>query len=144
MPLASGGAKQKGSSGERELADLLALWGREVGINLNIERNLEQVRHGGADLTGIPNMEVEVKRVENGSINNWWRQVCAVSQKTGRWPLLAHRQNRKPWRFRTYVLAAIYDMHGQGITVPIVVDMELVSAKSWFQAFIQQHKDMIT
>lgn len=134
--------KQKGSGGEREVIALLTEWAAEAGVDLTLERNLEQVRHGGADIVGVPGMEVEVKRVESNAINSWWAQVLAASKKTGKWPLLAHRRNRQPWRFRTYVYAAIYPPDGgQGATVPIVADLDLQNAKAWFKLWVMQHKE---
>ena len=134
--------KAKGSGGEYEIIALLTSWAAEVGVELKLERNLEQVRKGGADINGIPNMEVEVKRVEANSINSWWAQVLEASRKTGRWPLLAHRRNRQPWRFRTYIRAAIYPERGYSASiVNIVADLELASAKVWFQEFVKREHE---
>lgn len=130
--------QRKGSSGERELAAILMGWSAEVGVYLEIERNLEQVRKGGADLNGVPAMEIEVKRREKLSIPSWWRQVCKASEQSGKWPVLAYRGNRQPWRFRTYVHAAIYPKEGHGVTVPIIADMDETSFKSWFQTWVKQ------
>ena len=97
MPLNS--PKQKGSKGEYEIIGLLTSWAAEVQVTLELERNLEQVRKGGSDVNGVPGLEIEVKRVEANGINQWWKQVCAASAKSGNRPLLCHRANRKPWQF---------------------------------------------
>lgn len=128
--------KQKGSGGEYEVIVLLTSWAREVGVSLDLQRNLEQVREGGADINGIVGMEVEVKRVENLVISAAWAQVCKACQKTGKHPLLIHRQNRKPWRIRTRVDSALH-IGGAWKLVPLIVNMDLDDAKRWFQAYIQ-------
>lgn len=133
--------KAKGSAGEREVILLLTGWANEVGVDLRLERNLEQVRHGGSDVNGVPGLEIEVKRVEANGINQWWAQVCRAAQKTGKTPFLAHRRNRQPWRFRIGLYSALYSPCGNGVVVPLVADLELASAKAWFQAHVQQHKE---
>lgn len=144
MALRPGGAKSKGASGERELAALLTEWGNEVGIELNLTRNLEQVRSGGADVNGVPGLEIEVKRVESNGINQWWAQVCKASKKTGSRPLLAHRRNRQSWRFRTIIFAYEYNSaQGSAVTAPVVADLELKEAKLWFQTYLQQNEEDI-
>lgn len=136
MPIKS--PKNKGSAGEREIIDLLQSWSTEAGYPLVLERNLEQVRKGGSDVNGVPGLEIEVKRVEGNGINQWWKQVCAVSAKTGNRPFLCHRANRKPWRFRTYVWATEWTPGGQGQSLPIVVDLGLHDAQQWFTHYLMQ------
>lgn len=85
--------RRKGAAGERELARLLT---EELGVD--IWRNLEQVRSGGADLLGLACWSIEVKRQERLALPTWWRQACA---EAGEYlPVLAYRQSRRPWRFR--------------------------------------------
>lgn len=127
--------KQKGSGGEYEVIALLTSWAYEVGVRLTLERNLEQVRKGGADVNGIQGLEVEVKRVENLVISSAWAQVCRACQITGGHPFLIHRQNRKPWRVRTIVDSALH-IGGAWKLVPLVVNLDLDDAKRWFQAYI--------
>lgn len=143
MALRPGGAKQKGAEGEYEVIRLLTKWAAEAGYDLTLERNLEQVRHGGADIIGVPNMEIEVKREESWNMNSWWKQVLKAAEKTGNWPMLIHRKNRQPWRVRTYIHAAIYTPGGRGITVPIVADLDLPSAKAWFMMHLKQHEELM-
>lgn len=128
--------KQKGSGGEREVIDLLTVWAAEVGVTLNLERNLEQTRAGGADINGVEGMEVEVKRVENLVISTAWAQVCRAAERSGKHPFLIHRQNRKPWRVRTIVKAAQH-IGGAWSLTPLVVNLELEEAQKWFHAYIR-------
>lgn len=127
--------KTKGVSGERDAIELLSSWAYLAGHLLTIERNLEQVRKGGSDLIGIPGMDVEVKRVEADGINQWWDQCCKAADKQGTHPLLMHRKNRHPWRFRTRVYVALYGEQSSGV-IPMVVDFGLADAKVWFQSFL--------
>jgi hypothetical protein len=142
MALRPGGARVKGASGERELAALLTSWAEEVGVYLDLDRNLEQVRYGGADVNGVPGMEIEVKRVESNGINQWWDQVCRAAAKTGKLPFLAHRRNRQPWRFRVSTHVAM-EHGGSWSHFPIVADLELNQAKRWFQEYINLHEEDI-
>ena len=84
MALTPGGAKNKGSEGERELARLLVGWaGPQRGLDL--KRNLEQTRGGGHDLVGLEayGMAVECKRVEQKNINSWWSQAVRQAKQAG-------------------------------------------------------------
>lgn len=129
--------KGKGSGGEYEIIKLLTEWGEDVGYSLQLERNLEQVRKGGADVDGVPGLEIEVKRVEANGINSWWAQVCKAAKATGGRPMLCHRKNRQPWRFRVGVYVwEKNDLEG-GVMVPVCADLELADAKRWFQGYIQ-------
>lgn len=127
--------RTKGSGGEYEAIALLTSWGRQCGVTLVLERNLEQVRKGGSDILGVSGLDVEVKRVEANGINQWWAQVCRAADKQGTHPLLMHRRNRQPWQFRTRLLSAHYGQHASG-TVAVVADLELAQARLWFQAFL--------
>ena len=89
--------RNKGHNGEREACRWL-----EKQLNLEphiLERNIDQVREGGADIMSLVPFAIEIKRQENLLLNNWWRQ--AVSQTTGdnHIPVLMFRQNRRKWRF---------------------------------------------
>jgi Holliday junction resolvase len=83
-------SRMKGKSAERELARIL---GDRLGIPF--QRNLSQSRAGGFDLMGIDQLAIEVKRHENLNISKWWEQT--LRQATGKIPVLAYRQSRKPW-----------------------------------------------
>lgn len=126
-----GGGKIKGAIGERELASLLTLWGTEVGMGLALQRNLDQVRDGGHDLTGLEDwgLAVECKRHETLSINAWWGQAVRQGVKAKAIPVLAYRQNRKPWKFR--IRAWAWPCAQQ-----LDIDMEADEFKKWFQSVI--------
>lgn len=84
----------KGKAGEREVADLIF-----YATGKMVTRNLDQTRDGGHDLNGIPGLSIEVKRQEKLQINTWWKQTIRQADKVVGTPVLAYRQNRKPWRF---------------------------------------------
>jgi len=130
--------KAKGSSGEYEVRDLLTLWGQEVGVRLDLTRNLLQVREGGADIDGVHGLEIEVKRVEQPAIKQWWAQVCRASDKSGKLPFLAHRRNRQPWRFRVRTTVALHcDRSNNWKLFQVDADLELPEAKQWFQNYLE-------
>ena len=88
----SGKSQRKGAAGERELAALLG----EHGYICT---------RGGAfsfgdvpDLTGLPGVHIEVKRVEKLNVVEAMEQSIRDSErmKDGI-PALFHRRNRKPW-----------------------------------------------
>lgn len=126
--------KNKGSAGEREAIDLLTKWSSEVGVDLLLERNLEQVRHGGSDINGVPGLEIEVKRVEATNVKAWWAQVCKAAERTGNAPFLMHRANRKQWQFRVRVW--VWPCRER----PLDVDLTLPEAQVWFKAYLMDHK----
>mgnify|MGYP003599569854 CR=1 FL=1 len=123
-----GGARNKGSNGERELALLLTGWTAGT-TKLTLTRNLEQTRGGGHDLNGLESygMSVEVKRVEVKAINSWWAQAQRQADALKLLPVLAWRQNRQPWRFR--IRAFVWPC-GQ----PLAVDLEQDEFRKWFLA----------
>ena len=92
--------RKKGANAELELAKLIQDGLLEHhGIEVDMTRNLEQVRSGGHDLNGLPHFSIEVKRQENLSINTWWKQACDQAEGINRIPVLAYRQSRKEWLF---------------------------------------------
>lgn len=88
-------SRVKGQNGERELCTLLG----SIINRDDLVRNLEQVREGGGDILGIPGLCIECKRQETITMDTWWRQVCVAADRVGCIPVLAWRQNRKPWQF---------------------------------------------
>lgn len=128
-----GGAKNKGANGERELAGILDSWARSIDVKLELKRNLEQTRGGGHDLVGLEEygLAVEVKRVEQNAINSWWSQAVRQAVKVNSIPVLAHRKNRQPWRFR--VRAWVYPCQCE-----LDVDMEAEQFKKWFISHLQR------
>lgn len=94
-------SRNKGASAERELANVLQLAvdaALPPSKAIKIKRNLEQYQEGGDDLMGLPFLAIEVKRCEKLQIGSWWQQC--LDQAKGRIPVLAYRQNNKPWRVR--------------------------------------------
>lgn len=126
------GSKAKGATGEREVAALLTAWASEAGVGLDLIRNLEQTRGGGHDLVGTEQygLAIEVKRVEANGLNVWWAQAVRQAEQVGCAPVLAHRRNHQPWRFR--VQAWLYP-YKYG---PLMVDLEAEEFKKWFIAKI--------
>lgn len=92
-------ARSKGAAGERELAEWLFY---AFKLKEKPQRNIEQVRSGGADLI-VPPFAFECKRVENLNLINWWSQVTAAVKEPGPAfglePVVAFRQNRQKWEF---------------------------------------------
>jgi hypothetical protein len=115
---------------------LLTAWAAEVGVVLTLERNLEQVRAGGADVNGVEGMEVEVKRVEQLVVATAWAQVCRAAASSGKHPFLIHRKNRGSWKVRTRIESALH-IGGAWKLVAVVADLETACAKRWFQAYCQ-------
>ncbi len=95
-------ARSKGSGGEREFCSWLF---NKLALDEKPQRNLEQVRSGGTDII-MPPFGFEVKRCEKLQLTDWWIQVktdCAEYNKnigeTSLEPVVAFRQNGKPWEF---------------------------------------------
>lgn len=122
--------RAKGASGELELARLLTRWALDVGIDLNMVRNLEQTRSGGHDLLGCPGLAIECKRVETLDVNGWWRQCVRQATEAGLQPLLCYRQNRKSWFFVTE------EWLWPCTTRKIVVSMDELNGEVWFKAYM--------
>jgi hypothetical protein len=128
-------AKAKGSGGELEVCKMLTQWAKEEGFTLVAERNLEQVRPGGADISFTPDIgiEVEVKRCETLSLPAWWRQVSKAATDSGKVPILIYRQNRKPWKARMFVQVAHYFPNGGGFTHHMFGEFEMPGFEQWFK-----------
>lgn len=104
--------RAKGQNGEREIADMMNLVVMRVMKDLGhseadvlavantVQRNQNQSAVGGNDLSNTFGLSIEVKRQEDLSINAWWKQCAEAAARNGELPVLAYRQNRKPWRMR--------------------------------------------
>jgi hypothetical protein len=88
-------ARSKGSAGEREFVKWLT---RTLLLKVEPTRNLEQVRKGGADIIDLSPFVFEVKRCEVLKLRDWWAKVC-VDTPHDIIPVVAFRQNFKPWSF---------------------------------------------
>ncbi len=105
--------RQKGQTGEREIATMLndrvQRLRMQFGLtvhpvsDLPFQRNQNQSAVGGDDLTNPFSMAIEVKRQEVLSVNTWWKQCEASAARSGGIPILCYRQNRKPWVFMLQV-----------------------------------------
>lgn len=92
--MAGRSSQLKGKAGEREVADMLF-----YATGKMVTRNLDQTRNGGHDLDGVPGLSIEVKRQERLNINTWWKQTTRQANQVEGIPVLAYRQNYKPWKF---------------------------------------------
>lgn len=84
-------SRQKGASGERELANLL----KKLGFKT---RRGQQFcgANGDADVVGVPGLHIECKRVERLNIHEAMQQ----SRRDARGdeiPVVMHRKNRTSW-----------------------------------------------
>ena len=86
-------ARNKGKAAETEFINKFQSLFPET-----IQRNLEQVRSGGSDVTNCDPFVIEIKRVEKLDFNSWWRQVVAAT-KSPLVSVVAYRQSRQPWKF---------------------------------------------
>ena len=91
-------SKQKGKNGELEFAHECEKYGfmdvhRTAQTNGKLEQSL-------ADCEGLPNIHIEVKRVEQLNIDKAMEQSVRDLQtkKEKRIPVVFHRKNRKPWK----------------------------------------------
>ena len=103
--------RHKGADGERELARLLS-----DSLNIEVSRNLEQVRQGGADLIFelppgragfVPEgwrIVIEVKRYashrrpSHNQLRKWFSYLCGQALYNRDICVLAHREDRREWR----------------------------------------------
>ena len=85
-------SQRKGASRERELAALLRGYGYIVTRGGSL--SFGEV----PDLTGLPGIHIEVKRVERLNISEAMRQAARDANKFGDGaPAVFHRRNREPW-----------------------------------------------
>ena len=85
-------SQKKGAAGERELAAIL----QEYGYNCT--RGGSLTFGSVADLTGLPGIHIEVKRVEKLNVGEAMEQAIRDSERMrDGMPTLFHRRNRKPW-----------------------------------------------
>lgn len=133
--------RDKGANGEREIVDILnfeiysALKELEFpeyeclkGMR-TVQRNQNQSAVGGNDLSNCLGLSIEIKRQEDLSVGSWWAQCLAAAQRNNEMPVLMYKQNRKPWRIRTFGWVNLPDStHLQAI-----VEFDIDTFKSWFR-----------
>lgn len=85
-------SSRKGADGERELAAILEAEG------FRMERGGTESFGTAPDLSGLPGIHIEVKRVEKLNIFTAMAQAIrdAARFRDG-YPVVFHRRNRKPW-----------------------------------------------
>ena len=84
-------SREKGKSGEREVAKLFRDYGIEAKRGCQF--------HGGPDspdVMGVPGLHVEVKRVERLNLYEAMEQ-CWHDASAEEVPVVIHRRNNKPW-----------------------------------------------
>ena len=85
-------SQRKGADGERELAAKLKEYGYEVERGGSLSFGITP------DITGLPGIHVEVKRVERLNIPEAMRQAIRDAEAfLDGIPVLFHRRNRQPW-----------------------------------------------
>jgi hypothetical protein len=141
----------KGKGGEREVATLLNGIVVEVmtamaypaedieAASKTVQRNQNQTAVGGCDLSNVFGMAVEVKRQEQLSINTWWKQCVTSAERNNELPVLMYRQNRKPWKVRTYAWLALPGSSpgAWNRQQMIVAEFDLDTFKGWFAQWVR-------
>jgi hypothetical protein len=91
----------KGKVGEKEFCEFL-----NVHFDIDLEREYNQASGNDTDIVWDPYFLFEIKRRENLDFYNWWIQVkhaqkdfMRKNKKRYIMPVVAFRQNRKPWEF---------------------------------------------
>lgn len=140
--------RQKGAEGEREIIRMLTPIVKEVMTALefpaekieaaekSIQRNQNQSAVGGCDLSNVFGMAIEVKRQEQLAIGTWWQQCVAAAKRNDEIPVLMFRQNRKPWRIRTYGFLHTPGREGGWSSVQAVVEFNEETFKMWFREWV--------
>lgn len=141
--------RQKGATGEREVVKMLNGIIRDVMVTLNfdedkiiaatdsVQRNQNQTAVGGNDLTNTFGLSIEVKRQEQLALGTWWAQTCAAANRNNELPVLLYRQNRKPWKVRTFAWLNLPDDKGGWTTHQAVVDFDVEQFKNWFTEWVR-------
>ena len=83
--------QRKGAAGERELAAILGQYG------YSLDRGGSYSMGDVPDLTGLPGIHIEVKRVEKLNIYDAMKQ-SERDAKEGEMPTVMHRRNRDEWK----------------------------------------------
>lgn len=140
--------RQKGAEGERQVYKMLNEIIVEVMVAMGfpaeevekaktmVQRNQNQTAVGGCDLTNTFGMAIEVKRQEQLAINTWWEQCKKSAEKNNELPVLIFKQNRKPWRIRTFGFLHAPGSNGGWTSVQAVVEIDEPTFKTWFRAWV--------
>ena len=90
MPINS---RNKGAAGEREVAKII-----DDLLGVKVQRNLDQWRAGGYDLTGLEGWAIEVKRAKKPLLTAWWAQTIEQAKAHQLKPVLWYRLDNQKWR----------------------------------------------
>lgn len=106
MALTGRASQSKGRRGELELSRLLQ------GYGYDVQPGRAQSYGEVPDLTGLPGVHIEVKRVERLNVPEAMKQAVRDAEKfhDGA-PTLFHRRSREPWlvTMRLHDWLALYD-----------------------------------
>ena len=84
--------QRKGADAERELASILSEYG------FTTVRGGSQTFGTVPDVTGLPGIHIEVKRVERLNLSEAMQQAVRDAERfRDGLPAVFHRRNRKPW-----------------------------------------------
>lgn len=86
-------SKQKGARGEREFASLC----KEHGFDVRRTQQYCGNTGDASDCVGLPNIYIEVKRVQALNIDKAMAQAIHDSEHKNVMPIVAHRKNNAEW-----------------------------------------------
>jgi len=132
-------SRNKGQRAEREFCKILQTVIDDVyvgeEVKPKVKRNLMQTAEGGYDVKGIDWLALEVKHQEALNLTAWWKQTLQQA-KAGQIPVLAYKQNRKPWRIRMPAYL--------GADVGALVEVSLEDFLRYFSNRIQAARSEVT
>ena len=80
-------ARDKGRRGEQDVARIL-----RDGLGMDVQRNLDQTREGGYDITGLEPFCIEVKNRNRLQLKSWWKQTEAQAAPSCGVPVLVYKR----------------------------------------------------
>ena len=86
-------SKRKGADGEREFANLC----KEHGFDVRRTQQYCGNTGDASDCVGLPNIHIEVKRVQALNIDKAMAQAIHDSKHKNVMPIVAHRKNNAKW-----------------------------------------------
>ncbi len=89
---------RKGKHGEREFIRTVY---RLTNGDIELQRNLNQSRDGGDDLSGYGNFSIEIKRwkkITDALVRDWWTQCQRNAKQKNKVPVLAYRADQQDWK----------------------------------------------
>ena len=106
-------AREKGKRGEREVAQRF----KDAGFK-DARRTAQFCGKTGdaADVTGVPGLHLEVKRVEREAVRKWVAQAIRDAEAAGKGdiPVVVHRKSGDEWLV-TLRLEDFLDMYRRGV-----------------------------